>query len=183
MYRCEGMLGMYIHRQYQLQMGEQVPKRIYTLEEMRLNKVEPTALLSPTDDTLNGVRTVLQASGAQRRHCSYACRLAPHARSPCRNTDIFCRPAGRRSSRRRSAVLWGGTQQRAAGRSARGSGVYLLCRPGVSRNMAASTCHSAPCTCMACALVVYNHEVGNRAPQNRDVLCRLPTAAGSRIWL
>ena len=40
----------------------QVPKRIYTLEEMRLNKVEPTALLSPTDDTLNGVRTVLQAS-------------------------------------------------------------------------------------------------------------------------
>lgn len=42
----------------------QVPKRIYTLEEMRLNKVEPTALLSPTDDTLNGVRAVLQASEA-----------------------------------------------------------------------------------------------------------------------
>lgn len=42
--------------------GRQVPKRIYTLEEMRLNKVEPTALLSPTDDTLNGVRAVLQGS-------------------------------------------------------------------------------------------------------------------------
>lgn len=43
----------------------QIPKRIYTLEEMRLNKVEPTALLSPTDDTLNGVRTVLQASASR----------------------------------------------------------------------------------------------------------------------
>jgi hypothetical protein len=50
-------------------MGAQVPKRIYTLEEMRLNKVEPTALLSPTDDTLNGVRTVLQARGA---HCGHS---------------------------------------------------------------------------------------------------------------
>ena len=37
-----------------------MPKRIYTLEEMRLNKVEPTALLSPTDDTVNGVRSILQ---------------------------------------------------------------------------------------------------------------------------
>ncbi len=45
-------------------MCRQVPKRIYTLEEMRLNKVEPTSLLSPTDDTLNGVRTIVQVGPA-----------------------------------------------------------------------------------------------------------------------
>ena len=69
-----------------IQNHAQVPKRIYTLEEMRLNKVEPTALLSPTDDTLNGVRTVLQARGAQPGHGSTPatpCR-SPHAHSPCR---------------------------------------------------------------------------------------------------
>lgn len=37
-----------------------VPKRAYTLEELRLNKIEPTAFLSPQDTTLNGVRTILQ---------------------------------------------------------------------------------------------------------------------------
>jgi len=39
-----------------------VPKRIYTLEEMRLNKVEPTALLSPTDETINGIKSIAQGS-------------------------------------------------------------------------------------------------------------------------
>ena len=38
----------------------QVPKRIYTLEELRLNQIEPENLLSPTDSTLSSVRTTLQ---------------------------------------------------------------------------------------------------------------------------
>ena len=40
--------------------GRQVPKRSYTLEDLRLNKIEPQRLLSPTDNTLTGVRTALQ---------------------------------------------------------------------------------------------------------------------------
>ena len=42
-----------------------MPKRIYTLEELRLNKIEAEKLLSPADETLNTVRTVLQVS----KHC------------------------------------------------------------------------------------------------------------------
>jgi hypothetical protein len=42
--------------------GLQVPKRIYTIEELRLNKIEPEKLLSPTDDSLNFVRNVAQAA-------------------------------------------------------------------------------------------------------------------------
>ncbi len=41
----------------------QVPKRSYTLEELRLNKIQAEQLLSPTDETLSGVRTGLQAAG------------------------------------------------------------------------------------------------------------------------
>ncbi|CAL8469356.1 g8897 [Coccomyxa elongata] len=41
----------------------QVPKRIYSLEELRLNKIEAEKLLSPTDDTLGTVRTILQGGG------------------------------------------------------------------------------------------------------------------------
>lgn len=38
----------------------QVPKRAYTLEELRLNKIEPIKFLAPEDKTLNRVRTILQ---------------------------------------------------------------------------------------------------------------------------
>ena len=41
----------------------QIPKRSYTLEELRLNKIESEQLLSPTDDTLSGVRSSLQLGG------------------------------------------------------------------------------------------------------------------------
>jgi hypothetical protein len=37
-----------------------VPKRIYSLEELRLNKIEPEKFLSPTDNTLNGVRNIIR---------------------------------------------------------------------------------------------------------------------------
>jgi hypothetical protein len=42
--------------------GSQVPKRSYTLEELRLNKIEPRNFLSPEDSTLNGIRNILQGS-------------------------------------------------------------------------------------------------------------------------
>ncbi len=38
----------------------QIPKRIYSLEELRLNKIEAEKFLSPKDDTLGTVRTILQ---------------------------------------------------------------------------------------------------------------------------
>ena len=41
---------------------QQVPKRKYTLEELRLNKIEPKNFLSPNDTSLNSIRTILQAS-------------------------------------------------------------------------------------------------------------------------
>lgn len=44
--------------------GLQVPKRIYTIEELRLNKIEPEKLLSPTDESLNYVRNVTQGAAA-----------------------------------------------------------------------------------------------------------------------
>ena len=38
----------------------QIPKRIYSLEELRLNKIEAEKFLSPKDDTLSTVRTIVQ---------------------------------------------------------------------------------------------------------------------------
>ena len=38
----------------------QIPKRIYSLEELRLNKIEAEKFLSPKDDTLGTVRTLVQ---------------------------------------------------------------------------------------------------------------------------
>lgn len=43
--------------------ARQVPKRTYTLEDLRLNKIEPAKFLSPTDTTLSTVRTALQVGG------------------------------------------------------------------------------------------------------------------------
>jgi hypothetical protein len=44
--------------------GRQVPKRIYTLEELKLNRLEPEKLLSPTDVSLNTVRNIAQGAAA-----------------------------------------------------------------------------------------------------------------------
>jgi hypothetical protein len=41
-----------------------VPKRAYTMEELRLNKIETKDFLAPEDATLNGVRTAAQAAFA-----------------------------------------------------------------------------------------------------------------------
>lgn len=42
--------------------AQQVPQRQYTLQDLRLNKIEPVRFLSPTDSTLNKVRTTAQAA-------------------------------------------------------------------------------------------------------------------------
>lgn len=40
--------------------GQQVPKRPYSLDELRLNKIDAERYLSPNDSTLGGVRNALQ---------------------------------------------------------------------------------------------------------------------------
>lgn len=40
--------------------AQQVPKRTYSLAELRLNKIQPEQFLAPTDSTLSGVRNLLQ---------------------------------------------------------------------------------------------------------------------------
>mmetsp|Transcript_8407 Transcript_8407/g.14414 ORF Transcript_8407/g.14414 Transcript_8407/m.14414 type:complete len:345 (+) Transcript_8407:113-1147(+) len=42
--------------------GRQVPKRSYTVEELRLNKIQTTSLLSPEDKSLKRVRSGMQAA-------------------------------------------------------------------------------------------------------------------------
>ncbi|KAI8475990.1 MAG: hypothetical protein J3K34DRAFT_4351 [Monoraphidium minutum] len=44
--------------------GRQLPKQLYTIEELRLNKVEPEKLLAPNDETLARVRNITQAAAA-----------------------------------------------------------------------------------------------------------------------
>lgn len=43
----------------------QVPKRQYTLQDLRLHNIEPQNLLSPEDKTLKTIRNVLQVSISQ----------------------------------------------------------------------------------------------------------------------
>ncbi|KAL4423202.1 hypothetical protein ABPG77_000335 [Micractinium sp. CCAP 211/92] len=40
--------------------AQQVPKRTYSLAELRLNKIQPEQFLAPSDSTLSGVRNLLQ---------------------------------------------------------------------------------------------------------------------------
>jgi len=44
--------------------ARQVPKRSYTLEELRLNKIDTREFLAPEDTTLDGIRNILQGSAA-----------------------------------------------------------------------------------------------------------------------
>lgn len=61
MKRAEGLRDLGLLRGFG--KARQIPKRSYTLEELRLNKIESEQLLSPTDDTLSGVRSKLQWGG------------------------------------------------------------------------------------------------------------------------
>jgi hypothetical protein len=49
--------------------ARRVPKRIYTLEELRLNKIDAAALLSPTDRSLNTVRSYAQVCETSMLAC------------------------------------------------------------------------------------------------------------------
>ena len=40
--------------------AQQVPKRPYSLEELRLNRIQPEQFLAPSDNTLGGVRNLVQ---------------------------------------------------------------------------------------------------------------------------
>lgn len=42
--------------------AHQVPQRPYSLDDMRLNKIDPSSFLAPTDRTLNGVRSSISAA-------------------------------------------------------------------------------------------------------------------------
>lgn len=61
----------------------QVPKRLYTLEELRLNDVRPEEFLSPEDSTLNTVRTVLQVKLNQAAVFSFQCSLHDGSETVC----------------------------------------------------------------------------------------------------
>lgn len=50
-----------------------MPKRAYSLQELRLNKISPEQFLAPKDTTLSGVRNVVQVGGQAVR---VACRAA-----------------------------------------------------------------------------------------------------------
>ena len=59
----------------------QVPKRLYTLEELRLNDVRPEEFLSPEDSTLNTVRTILQVKLNPAAVCCSHCSCVEPQRS------------------------------------------------------------------------------------------------------
>ena len=42
-------------------LSVQIPKRLYSLEELRLNNIDATKFLSPSDDRLARIRTYCQA--------------------------------------------------------------------------------------------------------------------------
>jgi hypothetical protein len=49
---------------HRLSRAAQAPKQIYTLADLRLNSIEPAALLSPKDTTLEGVRNTATLAAA-----------------------------------------------------------------------------------------------------------------------
>jgi len=61
--------------------ARQVPKRAFTLADLRLNKIEPAQLLSPVDATLDGVRSRLRA-GALAAAALALALARPHSPTP-----------------------------------------------------------------------------------------------------
>ena len=80
--------------------GRQVPKRLYSLEDLRLNKIQPEQLLLPTDDTLGKIRAGFQvrapAAPPQKGSCLDPAQLdRAHSRDGAAH---LCWPAGRPAS-------------------------------------------------------------------------------------
>ncbi len=68
--------------------AQQVPKRIYTLEELRLNRIDAEQFLSPEDTTLNGVRTTLQVTEGTSCSTTTCHTLLQHQR--CQPRSFAC---------------------------------------------------------------------------------------------
>lgn len=78
----------------------QVPKRAYSLEELRLNRIQPEQFLAPKDGTLSGVRNVLQGGYLAGLTAAYLAHVVDltgivQARGGCRPaappTPQYCR--------------------------------------------------------------------------------------------
>ena len=69
----------------------QIPKRLYTLEELRLNNLRPEEFLSPEDSTLNTVRTILQVTCVTIR-CSafHPCQIRATTALVQQHPDRLC---------------------------------------------------------------------------------------------
>lgn len=48
-----------------------MPKRAYTLEELRLNKIQTEKFLAPKDTTLSSVRNIVQVRACRGRAPAY----------------------------------------------------------------------------------------------------------------
>ena len=57
--------------------GKGVPKRSYTLEELRLNKIDTREFLAPEDSTLDDVRNKLQVAALAGVGAAYATHAMP----------------------------------------------------------------------------------------------------------
>ena len=70
------LLRLFAVKAVYLYVAMQIPKRLYTLEELRLNNLRPEEFLSPEDSTLNTVRTILQVMCITIRClASHSCKL------------------------------------------------------------------------------------------------------------
>lgn len=85
----------------------QVPKRAYSLEELRLNRIQPERFLAPRDNTLSGVRNLLQVwllgwPGAAARGASVQSGLevCVTERGASRNGCCCCRRCGQHHNSR-----------------------------------------------------------------------------------
>lgn len=56
-FACDNAQIMSVQAQISCAYPLQTPKRQYTIEELRLHKIEPSTLLSPQDKSLERIRT------------------------------------------------------------------------------------------------------------------------------
>ena len=102
--------------------GRQVPKRLYSLEDLRLNKIQPEELLAPSDDTLGRVRTGFQVCRDLVGRTDRRCVLTQSCGAAC-GTEWACSRLVHPSPGR----------PRVAGSHWRDVGPHL-CRPGDARS-------------------------------------------------
>lgn len=113
--------------------GQQVPKRIYSIDELRLNKLEPEKLLSPTG-VLKSVcgawsaRTGVGGSAAQQQRRAGLRASGVCWRGACSNQRVLLAPHHRTCLMTCRCEPQHCAQHRAGGSSSRAGGSRLLCR-------------------------------------------------------